>query len=111
MHWYGKQVQNKRKLGHITIVGTDNQEAQQRLRSVDPSAADAMDAASDRYTEATSATSSDISATSESASIPEASTSGRSDADSAAGPAQIGIIMGSDSDLKTMAAAEEVSDF
>ena len=38
----------------------------------------------------------------------EASTSGRSEADSAGAPAQIGIIMGSDSDLKTMAAAEEV---
>ena len=48
-------------------------------------------------------------ASSDSASIPEASTSGRSDADSAGGPAKIGIIMGSDSDLKTMAAAEEVS--
>lgn len=38
----------------------------------------------------------------------EASTSGRSEAGSAGGPAQIGIIMGSDSDLTTMAAAEEV---
>lgn len=38
----------------------------------------------------------------------EASTSGRFEADSAGVPAQIGIIMGSDSDLKTMAAAEEV---
>lgn len=38
----------------------------------------------------------------------EASTSGRSEADSTGAPAQIGIIMGSDSDLKTMAAAEEV---
>ena len=54
VHWYGKQVQNKRKLGHITIIGTDNEEAHQRLRCVDPSAADAMDAASARYTEATS---------------------------------------------------------
>lgn len=42
--------------------------------------------------------------------LQEASTSGRADsvADSAGAPAQIGIIMGSDSDLKTMAAAEEV---
>ena len=43
-----------------------------------------------------------------SGSAPEASTSGRSDAESAQGPAQIGIIMGSDSDLTTMTAAEEV---
>lgn len=54
VHWYGKQVQNKRKLGHITITGTDNQQAQQRLRSIDSAAADAMDQASYRYTEATS---------------------------------------------------------
>ena len=52
VHWYGKQVQNKRKLGHITITGTDNQEAQQRLRSIDPAAADAMDAASHTFLEA-----------------------------------------------------------
>lgn len=54
VHWYGKEVQNKRKLGHITITGTDNQQAQERLHSIDPAAADAMAAASDRYTEATS---------------------------------------------------------
>ena len=54
VHWYGKQVQNKRKLGHITITGADNQEAHQRLHSIDSVAADAMSAASDRYTEATS---------------------------------------------------------
>lgn len=54
MHWYGKEVQNKRKLGHITITGTDNQQAHERLHSIDPAAADAMAAASDRYTEATS---------------------------------------------------------
>ena len=54
VHWYGKEVQNKRKLGHITITGADNQEAHQRLHSIDSVAADAMAAASDRYTEATS---------------------------------------------------------
>lgn len=54
VHWYGKEVQNKRKLGHITITGADNQEAHQRLHSIDPVAADAMATASDRYTEATS---------------------------------------------------------
>ncbi len=37
-----------------------------------------------------------------------ASSSGRQEANHVKGPAQIGIIMGSDSDLKTMAAAEEV---
>ena len=54
VHWYGKQVQHKRKLGHITITGSNNQEAQARLRLIDPKAANAMDAASDRYTDATS---------------------------------------------------------
>jgi len=52
VHWYGKEVQNKRKLGHITIVAPDNETAQQRLRSIDPAAADAMDAASTSYSEA-----------------------------------------------------------
>lgn len=41
---------------------------------------------------------------------PLASPSGQQEAESLSGPAQIGIIMGSDSDLKTMAAAEEVTD-
>ncbi|KAL3141483.1 hypothetical protein ABBQ32_005045 [Trebouxia sp. C0010 RCD-2024] len=53
VHWYGKQVQNKRKLGHITITGTDNEEAHQRLHSIDAAAAAAMKATSQRYTEAT----------------------------------------------------------
>jgi len=53
VHWYGKEVQNKRKLGHITMVGTDNETAQQRLRFIDAAAADAMDAASQAYAEAT----------------------------------------------------------
>ena len=54
VHWYGKEVQNKRKLGHITIVGPENETAQQRLRFIDAAAADAMDAASQAYAEATS---------------------------------------------------------
>ena len=54
VHWYGKEVQNKRKLGHITIVGPNNETAQQRLRFIDAAAADALDAASQAYAEATS---------------------------------------------------------
>ena len=53
VHWYGKEVQNKRKLGHITIVASDNEAAQRRLRFIDSAAADAMDAASSTYAEAT----------------------------------------------------------
>lgn len=40
---------------------------------------------------------------------PQASSSGRPESDTLSGPPQIGIIMGSDSDLKTMVAAEEVT--
>ena len=40
---------------------------------------------------------------------PLASSSGRSESEALSGPPQIGIIMGSDSDLKTMVAAEEVT--
>lgn len=39
---------------------------------------------------------------------PEASTSGQEEGGRTRGDPQIGIIMGSDSDLNTMAAAEEV---
>ena len=52
VHWYGKEVQNKRKLGHITIVASDNEAAHERLHAVDPAAAHAMDAACSRYREA-----------------------------------------------------------
>lgn len=120
VHWYGKEVQNKRKLGHITIVGPDNETAQQRLRFIDAAAADAMDAASQAYEDATSehSTSGQHGAASTAAGSTErapdgepqplASSSGRSESESLSGPPQIGIIMGSDSDLKTMVAAEEV---
>jgi len=40
---------------------------------------------------------------------PLASSSGRPESEALSGPPQIGIIMGSDSDLKTMVAAEEVT--
>lgn len=120
VHWYGKEVQNKRKLGHITIVGPDNETAQQRLHFIDAAAADAMDAASRAYAEATSEVfKSDqhgeaATAAGSTELVPDgdpqplASSSGRSESEALSGPPQIGIIMGSDSDLKTMVAAEEV---
>ena len=40
---------------------------------------------------------------------PLASSSGRPESEALSGPPQIGIVMGSDSDLKTMVAAEEVT--
>ena len=58
VHWYGKEVQTKRKLGHITIVADDNATAHQRLRAIDSAAADAMTTASSSYQEATAAASS-----------------------------------------------------
>ena len=37
VHWYGKAgVAANRKVGHITIVGKDNQECRDRLRAIDP---------------------------------------------------------------------------
>lgn len=37
VHWYGKAgVAAQRKIGHITIVGRDNEECRQRLRAIDP---------------------------------------------------------------------------
>jgi hypothetical protein len=38
VHWYGKAgVAPQRKVGHITVVGRDNEEVRQRLRLIDPS--------------------------------------------------------------------------
>lgn len=48
VHWYGKEPQLKRKLGHITITAPDNATARQRLKTIDPAAAYAMEAASSR---------------------------------------------------------------
>jgi phosphoribosylaminoimidazole carboxylase len=40
VHWYGKAgVASNRKVGHITIVGKDNQECRDRLRAIDPGGA------------------------------------------------------------------------
>ena len=45
MHWYGKhEVSEKRKVGHITIVASDNFQARQRLRCIDTAAAAALEA-------------------------------------------------------------------
>lgn len=85
VHWYGKaDVVRQRKIGHITIVGRDAAECRARLRALDPSAADAVEAAGAAVAEQLA---------------PEAARGG--------GP-RVGIIMGSDSDLATMKAAAEV---
>ncbi|KAL4429623.1 hypothetical protein ABPG77_008672 [Micractinium sp. CCAP 211/92] len=87
VHWYGKAgVAAQRKIGHITIVGRDNEECRQRLRAIDPAAADAIEAATSKVAS-------------------ELSQAG--DSSGSGGPA-VGIIMGSDSDLPTMKAAAEV---
>lgn len=87
VHWYGKAgVAAQRKIGHITIVGKDNEECRQRLRAIDPVAADSIEASTSRVA-------ADLQ--------PGGGSSGP------AGPA-VGIIMGSDSDLATLKAAAEI---
>lgn len=46
VHWYGKEPQPGRKLGHITIVAPDNATARQRLNHIDPRAAATMEGVS-----------------------------------------------------------------
>lgn len=86
VHWYGKAgVAPQRKIGHITVVGKDNEEVRHRLRAIDPVAADAIEASTSRVAS-------------------ELQQVGGQHGD---GP-RVGIIMGSDSDLATMKAAAEV---
>ena len=88
VHWYGKAgVAAQRKIGHITIVGADSAQCRQRLRAIDPAAADAMEASTARVAS-------------------ELQLGGGAGA--GAGGPRVGIIMGSDSDLATMKAAAEV---
>ncbi|MEW5306172.1 MAG: hypothetical protein WDW36_008658 [Sanguina aurantia] len=83
VHWYGKEeVKVGRKVGHINILARNRTEAIQRLEQLDPSAV-----ASLRATDAALA---------------------GSESPSPSRLPQVGIIMGSDSDLSTMKAAAQV---
>ena len=88
VHWYGKDgVAKGRKVGHVTILGKSRAEARERLAAVDADAALALEKSS-----SSSATSAAPSSSFNM--FPPTS-------------AKVGIIMGSDSDLPTMAAARD----
>ena len=89
VHWYGKaEVARQRKIGHITFVGATNEECRKKLRAVDPRAADAVVAATQKVEK-------------------ELVIMGKEEEEQNCRP-RVGIIMGSDSDLPTMKAAAEV---
>lgn len=97
VHWYGKPgMRPARKVGHINISGTSRDEARARLAAIEPAAAAALAATGEalRKTGLGGGT----------AAAPAAAAAGSS----GAGAPQVGIIMGSDSDLPTMQAAAEV---
>ena len=88
VHWYGKDgVAKGRKVGHVTILGKSRGEARARLARVDADAALALEKSSPSPSSSTS--------------TPNSSSTNMFPPTTA----QVGIIMGSDSDLPTMAAA------
>jgi len=88
VHWYGKsEVVAQRKIGHITIVGESNGVVRKGLRAIDAAAADAVEAATIKVQNELTMTSGEG--------------SGRAEV-------EVGVIMGSDSDLPTMKAAAEI---
>ena len=92
VHWYGKDgVAKGRKVGHVTILGRSRREARARLAAVDADAALALEKSSP-------------SSSSSSAAAASPSTASNTFPPTAA---KVGIIMGSDSDLPTMAAARD----
>lgn len=81
VHWYGKEdVRKARKVGHVTICAATPDEARARLGAINPAALEAMK--KEAYVPAAEA--------------------------SKFGTAKVAIIMGSDSDLPTMAGAAQV---
>lgn len=85
VHWYGKEGMKKgRKVGHINIVADSREEARRQLAQLDPAAEAAL-----RHSAVATA-------------------AAQLDAALNKPQAQVGIIMGSDSDLPTMKAAAAV---
>ncbi|GFH05534.1 ATP-grasp domain-containing protein [Haematococcus lacustris] len=85
VHWYGKDGMKKgRKVGHININGGSRAEARARLAALDPAAAASLTRSS------------------------HALAAAQGEAGSQQPSPQVGIIMGSDSDLATMKAAAQV---
>jgi len=88
VHWYGKDGMKKgRKVGHINICAPTREEARRRLGLIDPQASAALASSSKALAAAMPS--------------PGGSTGAK---------VQVGIIMGSDSDLPTMKAAAQVLD-
>ena len=86
VHWYGKDgVAKGRKVGHVTILGRSRAEARARLARVDADAALALEKSSPSFSPSSSSSTNMFPPTT----------------------AKVGIIMGSDSDLPTMAAARD----
>lgn len=86
VHWYGKDgVAKGRKVGHVTILGRSRAEARARLARVDADAALALEKSSPSFSPSSSSSANMFPPTT----------------------AKVGIIMGSDSDLPTMAAARD----
>jgi phosphoribosylaminoimidazole carboxylase len=109
VHWYGKPgMRAARKVGHINVSGASREEARSRLASIDPAAAEAL--------AKTGAALRGAGLGGGGGGGPAAGRGGAATAAAAGaggggagGPAPlVGIIMGSDSDLPTMAAAAEV---
>ena len=89
VHWYGKDgVSAGRKVGHVTIVGASRDQARARLAAVDPAAAAAL-------------------AKGWGGGGGVAAAAARAADTSSSSSPLVSIIMGSDSDLPTMAAAAD----
>lgn len=99
VHWYGKDgVAKGRKVGHVTILGRSRAEARARLAAVDADAAVALERSSPSSASVSSVSASPSSSNTNNMFPPMT--------------AKVGIIMGSDSDLPTMAAARDaLADF
>lgn len=96
IHWYGKHaVAKQRKVGHITIVAENNEECRRNLKDIDPDAAEEIYKSTMRIKEGLSSKSSMANVDQQKAELKT-------------GKAQVGIIMGSDSDLPTMKAAAQI---
>ncbi|KAI8474941.1 MAG: eukaryotic-type phosphoribosylaminoimidazole carboxylase [Monoraphidium minutum] len=101
VHWYGKPgMRPARKVGHINVSGESREQARARLAAIDPAAAAALATTGDALRRAGLTGAGAGASTSPAPSTAAPSAGG--------GPPLVGIIMGSDSDLPTMAAAAEV---
>lgn len=119
VHWYGKEdVRVGRKVGHVTICAPTPDEARARLAAVSPVAAAAM--CKETFVPGASASSSPSTSPSPSspggplasAATPAAQRGGADPEGAGPRAARVAIVMGSDSDLPTMAgAAEALAEF